>query len=121
MSVSTEGSQVKCLRCPTLFWMPSPPVGYCGECVDHFKNVLRTARARAKTGQNFADGKFVGVRDCPSVVRVTVGDLTGYAVCGLCGSDSLTEEYGHCPFGCGTFLECRVCGAVLDFKEDKGS
>lgn len=111
---------VICLRCSSPLELNPMPVGYCGACAAHFKDVLRAADARAVTRQSFADGKFVGVRECPVSVVVRVGDMSSGPVCGVCGSAELTDEYGHCPFGCGTYTQCHTCRCILNFKEDTG-
>lgn len=109
-----------CLRCTQALPLNVMPVGYCPVCSEYFKDVLRAASARTLTRQSFADGKFVGVRECPVSVMVRIGDLSSGPVCGVCGSAELTDEYGHCPFGCGTYTQCHTCGCILNFKEDKG-
>lgn len=107
--------QFTCIRCG-LATCPStdPPTGYCVLCIKHFREVLKEGHAKGKTPQGFADGSFLSARDCPVCILVSGRDR-----CSLCGSLELVEEYGHTPFGCGTFKVCDDCKAILDFREDK--
>lgn len=113
-------STFSCVRCGKETPSTDPPTGYCPACITYFRERLVQGRAKGKTEAGFADGKFLPAKDCPVTILVSGRDR-----CGLCGSLELVEEYGHTPFGCGTYKVCEElnicqCGAILDFREGKG-
>ena len=110
---------LQCLRCGEEFDSPIT-LGYCPGCLEEFKSnrerIGQRQRQRPAPGV-FMDGKFSDERMCP---RTICDPISGWVVCGLCGSSDIEPGYGlGSGFGMGSYEFCCDCHAFLDFCEDR--
>lgn len=83
---------------------------------------------RKNVGKNsFSDGAPLDHKTCPpTFIHVAPTDMVdfkpvGKLLCAYCGSGNLSAEYGHTPYGLGSYMECNDCRMILDFTLDTGN
>lgn len=103
-----------CYKCGAESPATDPPTVYCPKCAGAIRESVALAQAKARGVGFMADGAPLASEHKP----VTIFAL-GKSRCGLCGSVNLSPEYGLCVYGCGSYMQCEDCLAILDFREDK--